>query len=127
MWSRMMCGLMLLAAVSSAETLQEAVDGYIRAADGASKPWKITGHLGVTVTSGNSDTLTATAGAEANDMQAVCCHSLGAAAKEWPRPPLLLQPSSPRLIGPGVCEWPTPTVGEGDEGCSRRRATGGRE
>lgn len=64
MWSRMLCGLLLMAAVSGAETLEEAVDGYLRAAEGTSKPWKITGNLGLTVTDGNSDTLTVTAGAE---------------------------------------------------------------
>jgi len=64
MYSRLMCGLLMLAAVSSAETLEEAVDGYVRAAEGAEKPWKVTGSLGITLTSGNSDTLTILVGGE---------------------------------------------------------------
>lgn len=64
MGSRVLCALLLWTAASRAETLREAVDGYLRAAEGAPRPWKIAGNVGITVTEGNSDTLTVTAGAE---------------------------------------------------------------
>lgn len=55
------------APVARAETLRDAVDSYLKAAEGdpAEEKWKITGALGATVTSGNSDTQTLTVGVEA--------------------------------------------------------------
>jgi putative salt-induced outer membrane protein YdiY len=59
--------LLFCAAVAQAETLEEAVRGYVRAAEAEAEetgPWTITGSFGLTFTDGNSDTLTVAAGAD---------------------------------------------------------------
>lgn len=65
MLHRIMAVLLAGAALVRAENLEQAVDGYILAAEAAGKPWEVTGTFGLTITDGNSDTVTVTAGIDA--------------------------------------------------------------
>ena len=69
MLARSLIGLLLLAAAAQAEDLEQAIHGYLAAADaegkGATSPWEIEVNLGITVAGGNSDFVTATAGGKA--------------------------------------------------------------
>ena len=69
MFHRAIAALLLCTAFAQAETLHQAVNRYIHAADEAGaqpdKPWVITGNLGVTVTDGNSETVTISIGIDA--------------------------------------------------------------
>jgi len=58
--------LLLLACPALAESLEDAVLAYLAAADdGVPERWQVTGNLGAALTSGNSESLTLAAGAEA--------------------------------------------------------------
>ena len=61
---RSMLVLALLTSLARAETLDQAVRSYL-AEEPPVEGWKITGRLGLTVTDGNSDTITFTAGLDA--------------------------------------------------------------
>ncbi len=69
--TRWIVALSLLGAfapLAKGETLRDAIEGYIRAMEDSAPPeerWKVTGALGATVTSGNSDTQTLTIGLDA--------------------------------------------------------------
>ncbi len=66
MISRAFIALALIASLAKAETLSDAIDTYIvAAAPGSSSPWTVTGTLGLTLTEGNSETITLTFGIEA--------------------------------------------------------------
>jgi len=70
MLARSLIGLLLLAGLAQAEDLEQAIHGYLAAADtdGAKSksPWELELNLGVTVAAGNSDFVTATFGGKAN-------------------------------------------------------------
>ena len=65
MISRILIAVALFASVSKAETLTDAIDTYLTSAAAKGSAWVITGNLGVTVTDGNSDTITVTFGIDA--------------------------------------------------------------
>jgi putative salt-induced outer membrane protein YdiY len=91
MWKKTLCALLLAAGLARAETIEQAVRGYLAdaaevpaaqthpwdeggllaAAADATTPWDISGALGLTLTDGNSDTVSFTAGADAK--------------REWPK------------------------------------------
>jgi len=68
MLKRLMIALLAISSVGFAENLEQAVDGYLAAADPAPAPslWNASGSLGLTITDGNSDTKTLALGAEAD-------------------------------------------------------------
>jgi len=62
---RILAGLVLAAALARAETLEQAVDGFVLNAEPKEQRWTITGSFGLTLTDGNSETLTVNAGIDA--------------------------------------------------------------
>jgi len=68
MLKRLTIALLAISSLGFAENLEQAVDGYLAAADPAPAPslWNASAALGLTVTDGNSDTKTLSAGAEAD-------------------------------------------------------------
>ncbi|MGQ0613171.1 MAG: DUF481 domain-containing protein [Planctomycetaceae bacterium] len=62
-----LAAILLLASLTWADALDQAVDSYLAAAEESDPgPWTIRGNLGVTLTSGNSDSFTVSAGADAS-------------------------------------------------------------
>jgi putative salt-induced outer membrane protein YdiY len=65
MFTRILMSLALVASLASAENLKQAVHGYLNAVE-STQPWIVTGIFGLSLTDGNSDTLSVTTGIDAS-------------------------------------------------------------